>query len=96
MKRIIALGMFLVVVFGLSITANAVLVGHWTFDENMGTTAYDSSVFGNTGTINEARWVEGKYGSGLNFDGVDDYVVIPKLLWVAVGMPVTRHPPHLG
>jgi len=46
------------------------LVGEWDFDEGSGTTAYDSSGFGNDGTINGgATFVPGKLGSALNFDG---------------------------
>jgi hypothetical protein len=35
---------------------NSGLVGHWRFDENTGTTAYDSSGNGNNGTITGATW----------------------------------------
>ncbi len=72
----IALLMFLAVVLGLNLTAHAILVAHWNFDENTGSTANDSSGFGNEGDIYGATWVEGKYGSGLSFDGVDDYVKV--------------------
>ncbi len=47
------------------------------FDENSGDTVYDKSDYSNDGTIidNEGdQWTVGKYGSALNFDGVDDYV----------------------
>lgn len=50
------------------------LVGSWHFNEGNGTTAYDSSGKNNHGTINGATWTTGKFGSGLSFDGVDDYV----------------------
>ena len=50
---------------------------YWRFDENDGNTASDSSGNGYTGTINGATWASGKYGSALNFDGVNDYVNIP-------------------
>ncbi len=50
-------------------------VGEWKFDENTGSTANDSSIFGNTGTLtNGPLWTRGKIGSALKFDGVDDYV----------------------
>ena len=53
-------------------------VGCWKFDEGSGTTAYDSSPSGNTGTlINGPLWTAGKFGNGLLFDGVNDYVSIP-------------------
>ncbi len=46
-----------------------------SMDEKSGTTAYDTSGNGNDGTLtNGPSWVRGKYGSALDFDGVDDYV----------------------
>ncbi|MEM2129704.1 MAG: LamG domain-containing protein [Candidatus Bathyarchaeia archaeon] len=54
------------------------LVGYWKFDEGSGTTATDSSGNGNTGTlVNGPKWVNGKNGKALQFDGIDDYVLIP-------------------
>jgi len=36
----------------------------------------DFSGYGNHGTIHGAKWVEGKFGKALSFDGVDDYVEV--------------------
>ena len=52
------------------------LVAYWSFDEGTGNIAYDISGNGNNGTIYGAKWTKGKYGSALQFDGVDDYVEI--------------------
>jgi hypothetical protein len=53
-------------------------VGYWKFDEGSGTTAYDSSGYGNNGTVYGATWVDGKYGKALSFDGVvGKYVEVP-------------------
>ena len=58
-------------------------VAHWKMDEKVsgnGQTINDSSGYGNTGTTSSANgtgmdcMVQGKYGSGCEFDGVDDYV----------------------
>ncbi|MBN1162543.1 LamG domain-containing protein, partial [Patescibacteria group bacterium] len=53
-------------------------VGHWQLDENTGTSAYDSSGNSNTGNLgtgtSSPEWAIGKFGSGLDFDGTDDYV----------------------
>jgi len=57
------------------------LVGYWKFDEGSGTTASDSSGYGNTGTLSTGAstpgWTTGKVGGALSFDGVDDYVEVP-------------------
>ena len=52
------------------------LVGAWHFDEGQGNIAHDSSGNNNHGTIYGAKWVDGKFGKALEFDGVDDYVEI--------------------
>jgi len=54
------------------------------FDEGSGTEAKDSSGNGNDGTLYDGttvcsdtpcpKWVDGKYGKGLEFDGSNDYV----------------------
>jgi len=49
-------------------------VAHWDMDEGSGSTINDKSGNGNDGTISGATWTQGKYGSALSFDGVDDYV----------------------
>jgi hypothetical protein len=55
--------------------ASAELLGYWKLDENSGTNTADSSVYGHDGIINGAIWTSGKSGSGLYFDGIDDYVL---------------------
>ncbi len=53
------------------------LKGYWSFNgkDVSGTTAYDRSGAGNTGTLtNSPTITEGKLGQALNFDGADDYV----------------------
>jgi prepilin-type N-terminal cleavage/methylation domain-containing protein len=55
------------------------LVGYWPFDEGSGTIAKDYSGNGNNGTlVNGPTWTTGKVGGALIFDGVDDYVRIPR------------------
>jgi len=65
-----------------TIYGNTVLLMH--MDENAGTTAYDESVYRNNGTcynmglggtgVTNCNWTAGKSGSGMQFDGADDYV----------------------
>ncbi|MEA2003991.1 MAG: LamG-like jellyroll fold domain-containing protein, partial [archaeon] len=51
------------------------LVLYTPFEEGSGTSAYDASGFGNTGTLqNGPTWVAGVHGKALEFDGTDDYV----------------------
>ncbi len=44
-------------------------VGVWLFDEGAGDDAADSSGKGNDGAINGAKWKDGKFGDGLEFNG---------------------------
>ena len=53
------------------------LVGYWRFDEGTGTTATDSSGYGNHGTVNGATWTSGQVNGALSFDGVNDRVEVP-------------------
>jgi hypothetical protein len=54
------------------------LVGLWKFDETSGTTAADSSGYGNDGTLyGGPQWVAGHIDGALQFDGSDDYVSLP-------------------
>ena len=51
------------------------LRGWWKFDETAGTTAADSSPYGNTGTLvnfpgDGTEWVDGRAGGALEFRGV--------------------------
>jgi hypothetical protein len=50
------------------------LVGEWHFDGD----AKDSSGNGNDGTVYGATFVDGVRGQALSFDGVDDYVEVPR------------------
>ncbi len=53
------------------------LIGSWKFDEGKGITVDDSSGNNNNGTIHGATWVKGQVGGALEFNGTDNYVVIP-------------------
>lgn len=56
---------------------NRGLVGYWSFNEGTSTKAMDYSGKGNTGTITNATWVDGKLGEALRFDGNGDYIRLP-------------------
>jgi len=55
-------------------------VGLWHMNENSGITSVDDSITGNDGTLfpiaSEPIWTSGVFGSGLDFDGIDDHVNI--------------------
>lgn len=60
------------------IQLNEGLVAEWHFDEGSGNILRDTSGSGNDGTIYGATWTtHGKFGSALQFDGVNDYVEVP-------------------
>ena len=51
------------------------IIGMWLFNEGKGDVVSDSSGNGNDGALmNDPKWVDGKFGKALSFDGVDDYV----------------------
>jgi hypothetical protein len=58
------------------------LVGYWDFQEGAGDTANDRSGYDNDGTLenmatsSNGGWTDGKIGSALDFDGLDDYADI--------------------
>jgi hypothetical protein len=47
-----------------------------SFDEGQGEVAFDSSQYGFDGMIMGPQWVDGRFGSAMGFDGVDDFVEI--------------------
>ena len=52
-------------------------VAVWLFDEGKGDKVADASGNGNDGElVHNPKWVEGKFGDALDFDGVADYVEI--------------------
>jgi len=78
-------GMMLIVWIGVLCSTNIcaadvledALVGAWLFDENQGDTASDASGNGHTGDIIAAKWVKGKTGAALEFNGKGNIVEIP-------------------
>ncbi|MFB0555229.1 MAG: LamG domain-containing protein, partial [Phycisphaerae bacterium] len=59
-------------------TTKAELVGWWRFDEGSGTVAHDTSGNENDGTLQgDTKWVAGKIGGALEFNGTDSIVDIP-------------------
>ena len=81
-KKLICLTSF-VLVLGLALPSvieagDPDLLGWWKLDEGSGGTAYDSSGNGNDGTLQgNPRWVPGRIGGALEFNGTDSIVDIP-------------------
>ena len=83
MKRVL---MFITII-GLSILFGSqayakidqkLVVGMWLFEEGSGNTAVDTTGKGNDGNIaGPKKWVQGKFGKGLQFDGSSVWVDIP-------------------
>lgn len=58
--------------------ANVLPVGTWDFNEGSGTVAHDSSLHGNTGTVEPgATWTQGRFAGALSFDGNTSAVDVP-------------------
>lgn len=69
----------LIIIVNISVgnVAEDGLVGYWAFDEGAGKTATDISGNGHNGEFAGApKWVDGKFNSALEFDGVDDHVKV--------------------
>ncbi len=66
---------FPIVVLSVASSTRAELVGYWRFEEGAGNITFDSSGYGNDGTLNgNPKWVEGYFGGALEFDGSDDWI----------------------
>jgi PKD repeat protein len=53
------------------------LIASYSFNEAAGTTLVDQTGLGHTGTVSGATWTtQGRFGSALSFDGVNDWVTI--------------------
>lgn len=62
---------------GVANIAEEGLVAYWPFDEGSGKTAEDVTGNGHDGKFAGApKWVDGKFGTALEFDGEEDHVVV--------------------
>jgi hypothetical protein len=69
MGKVVSVGVLVLTLMVVAYSARAEVKALWLFDEGQGTTAIDSSGNGCDGEINGATYVQGKYGTGLRFDG---------------------------
>jgi uncharacterized protein (DUF362 family) len=62
----------------------------WHFNEGAGAAAGDETAYNNDGTISGAAWTtDGRFGYGLDFDGVNDYVQVPDNVSLNITGPIT-------
>ena len=72
----------------------------WAFNESLGTTVNDVTGNGNAATLqNDPTWTTGKYGGGLRFDGVNDFLTVlnsPSLNFSGTGLTLSMWINPLG
>ena len=74
-KAAVLTSLILITLFACISASKAGIVAYWSFDEGKGTDAKDASGNGNDGDITGAKWVDGKFGKALEFDG--NFVLVP-------------------
>ena len=69
--------LFIITSLGVANVAEEGLVAYWPFDEGTGKAAADVTGNGHDGKFAGApKWVDGKFGTALEFDGEEDHVVV--------------------
>ena len=77
MRRFCGLIMVCALCAGMAVAGNAELVGYWPLNEGQGQAAHDGSGNGNHGSLSGgAKWVAGRHGKALEFDGATGHVAI--------------------
>ncbi len=78
MGKTVLISILAVTLMVMAYSAHAEVKALWLFDEGQGKTAIDKSGNGCDGVIEGATYTQGKYGTGLKFDGAS---------WVDIGFP---------
>ncbi len=69
--------LFIVANISVANIAEEGLVAYWAFDEGTGKNAEDMTGNGHDGEfVGAPKWVDGKFGTALEFDGENDYVAV--------------------
>ncbi len=79
MVRLFLFSSILILVFaGIGFSAEKDLVAYWNFDEGTGQVVKDVTGKGHDGKfVGTPKWVDGKFGKALEFDGKTSYVEVP-------------------
>ncbi len=78
------------------------LLGWWKLDDGTGKTAVDSSGKGNNGTVQgDGKWVEGKIGGAMEFNGTNAFISAPHIpldnrsftitMWIKPNVMIGNH-----
>jgi len=79
MKKLLYLLCFSTLVMAQEYKLDQNTIGLWHCNENSGTTVFDSSPNQANGSLEgNPQWVEGKFGSGILLNGLNDYVSFQK------------------
>lgn len=76
-KEIAIIIAMLALIVNSAIATEPDLVAAWAFDKGAGDVAEDVTGNGHDGELTNCKWVKGKLGSALEFDGVESQVLIP-------------------
>ncbi|HGE70062.1 TPA: LamG domain-containing protein [Candidatus Poribacteria bacterium] len=88
-KLTISITAIFFIIANLVVAQDKDLVAYWTFDEGAGRTVKD--IVGNhDGTfVGDPKWVQGKFGKALEFDGKASYVKVPDAPDLSMELDVT-------
>jgi hypothetical protein len=77
MVIVLAVGLVLGLGYQNTYAVDKSLIGIWLFDEGQGNVTKDSSPNKNDGDIKDCKWVGGKFGKALEFNGTSSCIDIP-------------------
>ncbi len=77
-RLVLIAGVLVLILTGISMAAEEGLIAYYPFDEGTGQVIKDMSGNNHDGElVGTARWVDGKYGKAIEFDGSTSYVEVP-------------------
>jgi hypothetical protein len=77
-KSIFFVGILILIFSGMCIASDKDLIAYWNFDEGSGQIVKDQTGNGHDGKlVSDPKWIQGKFGKALEFDGKSNYVEVP-------------------